>query len=53
MNVLAATELQDQLVVAKCDLERLQRLLDDASQALLQHFTFASDHMAQPINWVR
>ena len=26
-------------------LERLQRLLDDASQALLQHFTFASDHM--------
>jgi hypothetical protein len=45
MNVLAATELQDQLLVAKCDLERLQRLLDDASQALLQHFTFASDHM--------
>lgn len=45
MNVLAATELQDHLLVANNDLERLQRLLDDASQALMHHFTFASDHM--------
>lgn len=45
LNVLAATELQDHLLVANNDLERLQRLLDDASQALMQHFTYASEHM--------
>lgn len=45
MPVLAATELQDHLLMAKNDLERLQRLLDDASQALMHHFTYASDHM--------
>jgi hypothetical protein len=43
--VLAAAELQDHLMVANNDLERLQRLLDDASQALMQHFTYASEHM--------
>jgi hypothetical protein len=42
---LAATELQDHLLVANNDLERLQRLLDDASQALMHHFTYASEHM--------
>ena len=45
LSVLAATELQDHLLVANNDLERLQRLLDDASQALMRHFTYASDHM--------
>jgi len=45
LSVLAATELQDHLLVAHNDLERLQRLLDDASQALMQHFTYASEHM--------
>jgi hypothetical protein len=45
LSVLAATELQDHLLVANNDLERLQRLLDDASQALMQHFTYASAHM--------
>ena len=45
LTVLAATDLQDHLLVANNDLERLQRLLDDASQALMQHFTYASDHM--------
>lgn len=45
MSVLAATDLQDHLLVANNDLERLQRLLDDAAQALMQHFTYASDHM--------
>lgn len=45
MTVLAATELQDHLLVANNDLERLQRLLDDASQALMHHFTYASEHM--------
>jgi hypothetical protein len=42
---LAATDLQDHLLVANNDLERLQRLLDDASQALMRHFTYASEHM--------
>jgi hypothetical protein len=45
MTVLAATDLQDHLLMAKNDLERLQRLLDDASQALMHHFTYASEHM--------
>lgn len=45
LNVLAAAELQDHLLVANNDLERLQRLLDDASQALMQHFTYASEHV--------
>jgi hypothetical protein len=45
LTVLAATELQDHLLVANNDLERLQRLLDDASQALMHHFTYASEHM--------
>lgn len=45
LSVLAATELQDHLLVANNDLERLQRLLDDASQALMRHFTYASEHM--------
>ena len=45
LPALAATELQDHLLVANNDLERLQRLLDDASQALMQHFTYASEHM--------
>ena len=45
LTVLAATELQDHLLVANNDLERLQRLLDDAAQALMRHFTYASEHM--------
>ena len=42
MALLAAADLQDHLMVASNDLERLQRLLDDASQALMTHFTEAS-----------
>jgi hypothetical protein len=45
LPVLVATDLQDHLLMANNDLERLQRLLDDASQALMQHFTYASEHM--------
>lgn len=41
----SATDLQDHLLMANNDLERLQRLLDDASQALMRHFTYASEHM--------
>jgi hypothetical protein len=41
----AAVELQDHLMVAGNDLERLQRLIDDAGDALLGHFTAASGHV--------
>jgi hypothetical protein len=47
MALLAAADLQDHLMVAGNDLERLQRLLDDASQALMAHFTQATGHMEQ------
>ena len=40
-----AADLQDHLLVASNDLERLQRLLDDASQALLGHFTHATQRI--------
>ena len=45
MPVLMAADLQDHLIVASNDLERLQRLLDDASQALMGHFTDATAHI--------
>jgi hypothetical protein len=38
--------LQDHLLVASNDLDRLQRLLDDASQALMGHFTGATQLIA-------
>ena len=40
-----AAELQDHLMVAGNDLERLQRLLDDASQALMAHFRQADEQL--------
>jgi hypothetical protein len=45
MPLMAAADLQDHLMVASNDLERLQRLLDDASQALMGHFTGATAHL--------
>ncbi len=45
LPLLAAADLQDHLMVASNDLERLQRLLDDASQALMGHFTQATGHI--------
>ena len=45
LALLAAADLQDHLMVASNDLERLQRLLDDASQALMIHFTLATGHL--------
>ncbi|MBU6258929.1 MAG: hypothetical protein KGL18_16785 [Burkholderiales bacterium] len=45
LPLVAAADLQDDLMVASNDLERLQRLLDDASQSLMGHFTLATDHM--------
>jgi len=45
MTLLAAADLQDHLMVASNDLERLQRLLDDASTALIGHFAGATRHL--------
>ena len=44
-TLLAAADLQDHLMVASNDLERLQRLLDDASAALIGHFAGATRHL--------
>jgi hypothetical protein len=38
LPLLAAAEVQDDLLVASNDLDRLQRLLSDASDSLLAHF---------------
>jgi hypothetical protein len=45
MELIIAAELQDHLMVASNDLERLQRLLDDASVSLMTHFTQAAGHL--------
>jgi hypothetical protein len=42
---MAAADLQDNLMTASNDLERLQRLLSDASEALLGHFYGASGQL--------
>ncbi len=44
--LLAAAELQDHLMVISNDLDRLRRLLDDASESLMSHFTQANDCLA-------
>jgi hypothetical protein len=44
-----AADLQDHLMVASNDLERLQRLLDDASHALMSHFTGALSHIEEAL----
>jgi len=44
--LLAAAELQDHLMTVTNDLERLQRLLDDAGEALSEHFFSASSHIS-------
>jgi hypothetical protein len=45
MPLLAAADLQDHLLVASNDLERLQRLLGDASDALMGHFYGATTEL--------
>ncbi len=45
LPLLVAADLQDHLMVASNDLERLQRLIDNASQALLGHFTHATQRI--------
>jgi len=42
IGLIAAAELQDHLMVAGNDLERLQRLLSDAGDSLMTHFYGAS-----------
>jgi len=45
MSLLAAADLQDHLLVASNDLERLQRLLSDACDSLMGHFYAASGEL--------
>lgn len=47
LPLMAVAEVQDDLLVASNDLERLQRLLTDASDALIGHFYSASDQLRQ------
>jgi len=47
LPLLAAADLQDHLMVASNDLERLQRLLDDASETLSGHFYGASSQIQE------
>ena len=44
---LLAADLQDHLMTASNDLDRLQRLLADATTTLLRHFHGLSDQIAQ------
>jgi hypothetical protein len=44
-QLLAATDLQDHLLVAINDLDRLHRLLSEAGEALISHFHAAADHL--------
>lgn len=45
LPLLAAADMQDDLMTASNDLERLQRLLSDASDSLLNHFHGASGRL--------
>ena len=48
LPIWAAVELQDHLLVAGNDLDRLQRLLSDASEALMAHF-YGANQALQPL----
>jgi hypothetical protein len=43
--LLAAADLQDHLMTVTNDLDRLQRLLDDAGESLMTHFYGATGHL--------
>ena len=49
LDPMAATDLQDHLLVASNDLDRLQRLLNDASDTLLGHFYGATGHIERAL----
>lgn len=46
LSLHVAADLQDHLLTATNDLERLQRLLSDASQSLMGHFYGANEQLA-------
>ena len=50
MPLLFAAELQDHLMMASTDLERLQRLLDDACLALIDGFHSSAGQLAEVID---
>lgn len=45
LPLLVAADLQDHLLTATNDLERLQRLLSDAGETLMGHFYVANQHL--------
>lgn len=45
LPLLAAAEIQDHLMTVNNDLERLQRLIDDAGESLSAHFYAASSQL--------
>ena len=45
LSLLAAADLQDSLMIASNDIDRLQRLLSDATETLMGHFQAASSHI--------
>lgn len=45
MPLMAAADLQDHLMTASNDLDRLQTLLSDACDTLMQRFRSASEHI--------
>lgn len=47
MSLMAAADLQDHLMTASMDLDRLQTLLSDACDTLMQRFQGASEHIRQ------
>lgn len=49
LDPLAAADMQDHLLVASNDLDRLQRLLNDASDTLLGHFYGATGHLERAL----
>jgi hypothetical protein len=44
-TLLVAADMQDHLLMASNDLDRLERLLSDASESLLMHFYAANGHL--------
>jgi hypothetical protein len=49
LDPMAAADLQDHLLVASNDLDRLQRLLDDASYTLIGHYKGAAEHLERAL----
>ena len=45
--LMAAADLQDHLMTVTNDLDRLQRLIDDAGESLMAHFYGATNHVTR------